>query len=91
MNLRIRIRFSNGFLLELNDAILMESGHIKHLCYRYHLQDGENKLVFRYDNTPHFPNIATFPNHKHLLDKTISCDEPSIVDVIEEAKQLTVS
>jgi len=53
-NVRIRIRFSTGYLLELNEAVLVEEGRITHLGYRYHLQDGQNHLVFRYNNTPHF-------------------------------------
>nr|WP_253881088.1 MULTISPECIES: DUF6516 family protein [Microcystis] len=36
------------------------------LDYRYHFQDEQNNLVFRYDSTPHFPNLSTFPHHKHL-------------------------
>ena len=33
--------------------------------YRYHFMDASNQLVFRYDNAPHHPKIATFPHHKH--------------------------
>ncbi|MDM8525453.1 DUF6516 family protein [Desulfococcaceae bacterium HSG8] len=65
VNLRIRIRFLSGYLLELNEAIILEAEQIKHLDYRYHFQGRENYLVFRYDNTPHFPDIDGFPHHKH--------------------------
>ena len=40
-------------------------GHIDHLLYRYHFQDKNNDLIFRYVNTPHFPGLNTYPNHKH--------------------------
>ena len=89
VNLRVRVRFPNGYLLELNEAVIMESGHIKHLGYRYHFQDGKNNIIFRYDNTPHFPELKTFPHHKHLPDRVIESDEPSIIKVIEEAKLST--
>ncbi len=85
VNLRIRIRFLSGYLLELNEAIILEAEHIKHLDYRYHFQDRENDLVFRYDNTPHFPNIGSFPHHKHVKANVISSVKPSILKVIEEA------
>ena len=86
VNLRIRLRFNNGYLLELNEAITYED-EIRHLGYRYHLQDKEKNLVFRYDNTPHFPDMKTFPHHKHLKDKVIAADKPPIVSVIEESKE----
>ena len=86
VNLRIRLRFNNGYLLELNEAITYED-EIRHLGYRYHFQDKEKNLVFRYDNTPHFPDMKTFPHHKHLKDKVIAADKPPIVSVIEESKE----
>ena len=87
-NLRIRIRFLSGYLLELNEAAIVEAGHIRHLGYRYHFQNSQNNLVFRYDNTPHFPKISSFPHHKHLKDNVVAVDKPSILKVIEEARVL---
>ncbi len=88
VNLRIRVRFLSGYLLELNEAVIIESGHIRHLGYRYHFQNSQNNLVFRYDNTPHFPEINSFPHHKHLKDNVVAVDKPSILKVIEEARLL---
>jgi hypothetical protein len=85
INLKIRIRFSSGHLLELNEAVIVEEGNIKHLSYPYHFQDGQNNLVFRYDNTPHFQEIESFPHHKHIQNEVIDADRPSILHVIEEA------
>lgn len=84
INLRIRVRFSGGYLLELNEAAVVESEHIQHLCYRYHFQDKQNNLVFRYDNTPHFPDLESFPNDKHLRDKVVPAEKPSIPKIIQE-------
>ena len=88
INLRIRIRFLNNLLLEINEAIIIEAGEIRHLGYRYHFQGPKNNLLFRYDNTPHFPNLESFPHHKHLESGVIASDQPSVLDVIEEAKLL---
>lgn len=87
-NLRFRVRFSSGHLLELNEAFFVEREHIKHLGYRYHFQDMQNNLVFRYDNTPHFPRFENFPHHKHLRDEVFPAEKPSIDQVIDEAKRL---
>lgn len=86
INLRIRLRFENGALLEISEAIIVESGALKTLGYRYHLQRVDNELVFRYDNTPHFPDLASFPHHKHLRDAVIAANKPSLMDVLQEAK-----
>lgn len=88
VNLRIRVRFASGYMLELNEAVIGVAGHLRHLGYRYHFQDGQNNLVFRYDNTPHFPELENFPHHKHLPDKVAAAEQPSILKVIEEARLL---
>ena len=85
INLRIRVRFFSGHLLEFNEAVIIKNGQIDHLSYRYHLQDKQNKLVFRYDNAPHFPGLENSPHHKHLPDKVDSTKKISIVEAIKEA------
>lgn len=54
--------------------------------YRYHLMDSQNQLVFRYDNAPHHPQIATFPDHKHTPDGLLESAVPGFADVFEEAE-----
>ena len=85
INLRIRIRFSQGFLLEVNEAVVAEAGAIRHLDYRYHFQDDQNRVIFRYDNTPHFPELKNFPHHKHLESEVVDCEKQSILQVLKEA------
>lgn len=87
-NLRIRVRFLSGHLLEVNEAIVIVKDQIKHLGYRYHFQDQENNLIFRYDSTPHFPDLKSFPHHKHLKNRVEDSDEPLILNIIKEAKLL---
>ena len=85
VNLRIRIRFNNGHLLEISEAILADGEDLEFLDYRYHYQDENNDLIFRYDSTPHFPDISTFPHHKHLPQTVIASVKPEIEQVIREA------
>jgi Family of unknown function (DUF6516) len=87
-NLRIRLRFNQTHLLEINEAIVITDNHLEFLDYRYHFQDEKNNLVFRYDSTPHFPNLSTFPHHKHLPNDVISCQKPEITQVLKEATEL---
>jgi hypothetical protein len=84
VNLRIRVRFYNGCLLEMNESVIYEDS-LKHLGYRYHFQGKQNQLFFRYDNTPHFRNLSTFPNHKHYPAEVVISERPSIIEVLKEA------
>ena len=88
INLRIRVRFKTGHLFELNEAAIVKNDQFKRLNYRYHFQDSQNNLIFRYDNTPHFPDLENFPHHKHLTNDVVSSNEPSVTRVIEETIQL---
>jgi len=85
-NLRIRLRFENGALLEINEALIIENGTLRSLGYRYHLQRANNELIFRFDNTPHFSDLPTFPHHKHLRDSVVATNKPDLLDVLKEAQ-----
>ena len=87
VNLRIRLRFENGHLLEINEAAVIEGDSLNPLDYRYHCQDSNNRLIFRYDSTPHFPGLPSFPHHKHLPDAVIPSNKPDISSVVEEAEK----
>lgn len=87
-NLKIRLRFNQKYLLEINEAIIVSENGLKTLDYRYHFQDEHNRMIFRYDSTPHFPNLPTFPHHKHLSNDVISSQKPEIIEVLEEIKNI---
>ena len=57
-NLRIRLRFEQGHLLEINEAVVVVEDSLVPLDYRYHCQDEQNHLLFCYDSTPHFPGLS---------------------------------
>ncbi|MEG3437795.1 DUF6516 family protein [Pannus brasiliensis CCIBt3594] len=88
-NLRIRLRFNGTHLLEINEAIVLTDNELEFLDYRYHFQDEKNRLVFRYDSTPHFPDLPTFPHHKHLPSNVIGSWKPDIERVLQEAAALS--
>jgi hypothetical protein len=83
-NLRLRIRFNLTYLLAVSEIILIENDRITYLDYRYHFQDGQNMLILRYDNTPHFPDLSSFPHHKHLVHTVIECQKPTLEEVLQE-------
>ena len=85
VNLKIRLRFRQTYLLEMHEAIVVTNNQLEFLDYRYHFQDENNCLIFRYDSTPHFPDLPTFPHHKHLRDTVIAAKKPEILQVLQEA------
>ncbi|MCY7381961.1 MAG: DUF6516 family protein [Microcoleus sp. CAN_BIN18] len=87
-NLRIRLRFNQTHLLEINEAIIVAHNQLEFLDYRYHFQNQNNCLIFRYDSTPHFPNLPNFPHHKHLPNDVIASEKPEITQVIKEATEI---
>ena len=46
-NIRIRLRFHQTHLLEINEAIVIADHQLQFLDYRYHFQNEHNHLIFR--------------------------------------------
>lgn len=88
INLKIRVRFVSGQLLEVNEAVMVENVRPIHLDYRYHCQDAKNRLLFRYDSTPHFPGLSNFPHHKHTPDSVTGVEKPPLVELIREIENI---
>ena len=86
-NLRIRLRFLDNSLLEINEAIHIREGIYTWLSYRYHYQRADGSVIFRYDNTPHHPDIVTHPEHKHIGKSVVSAHRPDIEKILLEAKK----
>ena len=84
-NLKLRVRFKGKFLLAISEALRVGDNQISQIDYRYHFQNEKNELIFRYDSTPHFPNLSSFPHHKHLPDTVIAADKPDIFNLFQEA------
>lgn len=85
-----RLRFWDGSLLEFVEALAQRGALVEKMDYAYHFQDADDRLVFRYDNSPHHPEISTHPHHKHT-GTTAGQDErleeafpPHLGDVLRE-------
>jgi hypothetical protein len=55
----------------------------KKIAYSYHYQAADRRLIFRYDNAEHHPELENFPHHKHVGDKIFSTGEASLSEVLE--------
>jgi hypothetical protein len=75
--------------LHLREFVNVEHGGERYM-YVYHYQRPGGALVFRYDNTPHFPTLPTFPHHKHERSDTnvIAASPPDLQAVLNEIHSL---
>ena len=58
--------------------------------YRLHYMNSAGQMLFRYDNSPHHPEIDSHPHHKHTPDKIGPSNIPSINDVLKEISAIIV-
>ena len=58
--------------------------------YSYHWQDQTGKLLVRWDNSPHWRNITTFPHHKHISSKVLPSSRATIEEVLREIEKFLI-
>ena len=56
----------DGSTLQFMELVNIKSDKMIRLKYRFHLMTVNDEMVFRYDNSPHHPEISTYPHHKHV-------------------------
>lgn len=82
---RCRVIFWDSSYLDLYEVVSTELGYPVRVHYAYtYIREGQR--VFRYDNAPHHPEIATHPHHKHIgpTDRLAPADQPSLSQVLAE-------
>jgi hypothetical protein len=82
--------FADGSLLHLREYVNIQHV-VERYMYVYQYQDPNGDLVFRYDNSPHFPHLPTFPHHKHdgSESEVIPTSPPDLSMVLDEIYSLT--
>ena len=84
--LRIRCPLRDGGIAEFFVYVTETEGHLRFLKYSFHWQDVQARLIRRWDNAPHYPDLPNAPHHVHASDGVVSGvdDPPDIFDVIKE-------
>ena len=62
LRLKVNMSFTDGSVLFIKE-IMIDGQQRK---YAYHWQDHQRQLICRWDNAPDWPDVSTFPHHKHL-------------------------
>ena len=74
---KARITFIDGSNLDCREYINSMTRPVKRYAYSYHYHIND-QLIFRYDNTPHHPELSNFPYHKHIESKVIESGDPAL-------------
>ncbi len=86
--LHARLRFWDGSLLEVEEALTTERHLIIKVYYAYHYQRADGSFVLRYDNVPHHPELSTHPHHKHIGERVVAAEAPDLGEVLREIEQV---
>jgi hypothetical protein len=87
--IRGELFFTDGSFLHIREYLNFLKDPFK-ISYSYHYQK-EAKLIFRYDNAPHYSQLPDFPHHRHGQDELSpdSSEMPELKKILEEiAKHL---
>jgi len=78
------LRFIDSSVLEFAIFADKASQKITVNKYRFQYMGEDSRMIFRYDNAPHYPDIASFPHHKHSIDSVMPSSMPGIKDLLNE-------
>jgi hypothetical protein len=53
--------------------------------------DRQSRLIFRYENARHHPEISTFPHHKHMFNRIEESEEPDIACILSEIERIVLN
>ena len=81
---RARLRFLDGSLLQIREALVPRGWRAHKVRYAYQYQDTHGQLIFRYDNAAHHPEISTHPDHKHTSTGIEPATAPDLTDILQE-------
>ncbi len=82
--IRGNIRFIDSTILEIALFASKSAHGIVVDKYRFHYMRAGEQMLFRYDNAPHHPGVASFPHHKHTTVKVIPSSMPALKDLLNE-------
>ena len=81
-HIRLRGTLINDDTFEIFEYIRIIQNSIEVIRYSYHWQDSSNRLIRRWDNARHHPQIRTFPHHVHIgVEDNIQKSEGMSVDL----------
>ena len=84
------LQFIDSSVLEFALFVDTVSHEINVNKYRFQYMAKDGRMFFRYDNAPHYPDIDSFPHHKHSPDNVIPSSMPDIKDLMNEISAIII-
>ncbi|MCJ7738576.1 MAG: DUF6516 family protein [Anaerolineae bacterium] len=83
--LRYRLTLDNDDLLEVFEYFRILNNEVVRVKYSYYWQDARGRLMKRWDNAAHHPEIPSFPHHMHTEseDHVLPHQAMTIDDVLD--------
>ena len=80
------IRYRDGSRIRIRLIINTDSDYPDWYSYSFHYMTMRGDTIFRYDNARHYPEMHTFPHHKHegADERAIASHQPSVRRIRDE-------
>jgi Family of unknown function (DUF6516) len=86
--LRGDVLYKDGSHLHFRELVTTDPS-VQLISYTYHYMSADGTLIFRYDDSDHFPNLPTAPHHKHIgQNDVIASSVPDLKSAVEEIERL---
>jgi len=78
--------FKDGSHLHFREFAQVKLGQpVNRYMYAFQYMDADGTIIFRYDDSKHFPHLPTAPHHKHVGETdVIAADAPDLSSVLKE-------
>lgn len=80
--LKVRVELKNNWVMDY-----WEHKTLQLRRYSFHIFR-DNKIVVRWDNSPHYPKVKTFPHHRHVGKKVQESEEMTVQKVLVELHKM---
>jgi hypothetical protein len=89
--IRARLTLADETFLEISEMITLDANHeIVIHRYSYHWATRDGKLLRRWDNSTHHPQLKNFPHHIHNGQNEVQAGAPiNIFGVLDEISKLS--
>lgn len=77
------LTIAGDYQLHIAEYVVTEP-KLMRLKYRFHLQTSKGKMIARWDNAPHHPEVKTHPDHLHVGDKVKANPPTDIAQVLAD-------
>ena len=81
--------FADDSRLYFRELVQVQATVVRRM-YSYHYQDADANLIFRYDDTPHHPDLSSFPHHRHNGSEAdvVAAEPPDLSAVLREIESI---